>query len=512
MSAPQAVIEIGSTGIRLLIAEPVEVQSQKKFNILDRSEQPVNLGRDVFTTGLISRETFFICQKILSLYAEQISAWGIKKEETIVIATSAVREAKNRDPFVDRIKVKTGFIVKVIDGIEENRLMYLAVIKCLKDEQGVVPQTDSIFLDISGGATEMMLMEKGHIVGAHSMRLGTVIIEQLIHSMMGNLDDARRYIAEFIRNTKKTLNTELDLDKIQQFIVLGNDMKIVSLFVGRATSPFLWEVDRNAFEKFVDEIQTYTIEECVVKFKMTYNDAQTFRISLIAYKLFIELTNVTKFIVPDTSIQEGVLLSLHQLSNPEIQNDFTQQILAGARSLLKKYQGDEKHADYVRQMSLQIYDALQKELDLDDNARVLLEISAILHDIGMFIRAEDHNIHGKYIVTNSEIFGLNREDKSLVAQIISFHKGSKMPQDDPEFRLLSRSKRMIVLKLSAILRVADALDRTHKQQLYNFNISFAKDSITFRAKGHNSLSLEKLALSEKADLFENVFGYKIVLV
>ena len=289
-------------------------------------------------------------------------------------------------------------------------------------------------------------------------------------------------------------------------------MKIVSLFVGKPISPFLWEVERGAFENFVDEVQHYTPEECIAKFKMSYNEAQTFQISLVAYKLFIQLTNVTKFIVPDTSIREGILLSRNQLSNPEIQNDFTQQILAGARAILKKYQGDENHAEYVRKTSLEIYDALQKELGFDSHVRVLLEISAILHDVGMFIRAEDHNIHGKYIVNNSEIFGLNRDDKSIVAQIISFHRGSKMPQEDEEFRLLSRSRRMTVLKLSAILRVADALDRTHKQHLYNFNISFAKDSITFRTKGHNNLSLEKLAVSEKGDLFENIFGYKIVLV
>lgn len=512
MNTPQAVIEIGSTGIRLLVAEPVEVQSQKKFNILDRSDQPVNLGRDVFTTRSISRETLLICLHILERYAEQLAAWGISREETIVIATSAVREAENRDPFVDRIKVKTGFIVHVIDGIEENRLMYLAVSECIKEGSVAIRQNDSIFLDISGGATEMMLMEKGRIIGAHSMRLGTVIIEQMIHSMMGNLDDARRFISEFIRNTKNTLNAEINLDKIQQFIVLGNDMKIVSLFVGKPISPFLWEVERGAFENFVDEVQHYTPEECIAKFKMNYNEAQTFQISLVAYKLFIQLTNVTKFIVPDTSIREGILLSRNQLSNPEIQNDFTQQILAGARAILKKYQGDENHAEYVRKTSLEIYDALQKELGFDSHVRVLLEISAILHDVGMFIRAEDHNIHGKYIVNNSEIFGLNRDDKSIVAQIISFHRGSKMPQEDEEFRLLSRSRRMTVLKLSAILRVADALDRTHKQHLYNFNISFAKDSITFRTKGHNNLSLEKLAVSEKGDLFENIFGYKIVLV
>ena len=511
MSAPQAVIEIGSTGIRLLVAEPVEESLQRKFNVLDRSEQPVNLGRDVFTGGSVSRETLEVCIRILERYGEQLSSWGVSREETIVIATSAVREAKNRDIFLDRIKLKTGFTAAVVDGIEESRLMYLAAMECIK-EDAAIRQSDSIFLDISGGGTEMMLMENGRIVGAHSMRLGTVIIEQTIHSMLGNLEDARRIIGEFIRNTKKTLNAEMDLNKIQQFIVLGNDMKIASLFAGKAISPFLWEMEREAFEKFADEVQHYTIEECIAKFKMSYNDARTFQISLVAYKLFIGLTRAKKFVVPDTSIREGILLSQNQIADSEVQDDFTQQILAGARALLKKYQGDINHAEYVRKMSLSLYKALYRDIEFGPQTQTLLEVSAILHDIGMFIRNENHHIHGKYIVENSEIFGLNLEEKDLAAMIVSFHKGRARPQDDHEFMLLPRAQRMKVLKLSAIIRVADALDRTHKQPAYSFNVSPAKNTVTFRARGYSNLSLEKMAVSEKGDLFEDIFGYKIVLV
>jgi len=163
-------------------------------------------------------------------------------------------------------------------------------------------------------------------------------------------------------------------------------------------------------------------------------------------------------------------------------------------------------------ISLRLYDAMQDELGLDNKARLILEISAILHDCGMFIRAVDHNLHSKYIILHSEIFGLSRDDTSLVAQIVSYHRGSKMPQDDPEFKLLSRADRMTILKLSAILRAADALDRSHQQKLTNFTISFSTESLTIRVKGHDNLLLEKMAITEKGDLFENVFGYKIVLV
>ncbi|MBQ2314117.1 MAG: HD domain-containing protein [Treponema sp.] len=509
MQAPQAVIEIGSTGIRLLVAEITE---DKKRNILDRSEVPVNIGRDVFTGGSISRDTLLLTLQILNRFAEQLSAWGIRREETIVLGTSAVREAANRDPFVDRIKVKTGFTVRVIDGIEENRLMYIAVSDTLKDESVSVQQSNSIILEIAGGATEMMLMEHGKMVGAHSMRLGTVIIEQQTRAIQGSIDDAHRFIEEFILNTKSTLNTELNLGNVQQFIAVGSDMKIVALFSGRAISTFLWEIRREDFDRAVEEILHYTQEECIAKFKLSYSEASTFQISLMAYKHFISLTNVETIIVPETSIREGVLISRMMEPGSGLQDEFAGQITASARTLLRKYQGDEKHAEYVREISLRLYDAMEQELGLDARVRMLLEVSALLHDIGMFIRADDHNLHSKYIVAHSEIFGLNREELSLIAEIVGFHKGSKMPQNDPDIKLLPRTNRLIILKLSAILRIADALDRSHQQKLKDFSISLAKDSITFRVRGNSSLNLEKLALAEKGDLFENVFGYTVVLV
>lgn len=509
MAAPQAVIEIGSTGIRLLVAEITE---DNKRNILDRSELPVTLGRDVFTTGTISRDTLLQSIKILNRFGEQLEGWGITREETTVIGTSAIREANNRDPVVDRIKIKTGFNVKVIDGIEENRLMYIAVTDCLKDESVTMRQSDSIILEIAGSATEMMLMEKGKMVGAHTMRLGTVIIEQQLKNMMGNLSDARRYIDEFIRNTRSSINNELNLIKVKQFIAVGGDMKLAALFCGKPISTYLWKIKREDFDSFVDQVQTYTIDECIARFKLSYNDAQTLHISLLAYKLFIKLTSVQEIYVPETSIREGILISKTFLPNDELQKEFNSQISASASTLLRKYHGDEKHAEYVRTTSLKLYDAMQDELGLEPKARILLEISAILHDCGMFIRAVDHNLHSKYIILHSEIFGLSKDEISLIAQIVSYHRGTKMPQDDPEFKLFSRAYRMTVLKLSAILRVADALDRGHQQKLTNFTLSFSAESLTIRVKGNNNLLLEKMAVEEKGDLFENVFGYKIVLV
>ena len=127
----ESVIEIGSTGIRLVVCQRMP---DGQFNVIDKSELPVSLGWDVFTSRLVSRETLLQCVKILTRFKEQLAGWGITPEQNSIIATSALREATNRDTVLDRIFVKTGFRVKIIDGIEENFYMYTAVLESLRND------------------------------------------------------------------------------------------------------------------------------------------------------------------------------------------------------------------------------------------------------------------------------------------------------------------------------------------------------------------------------------------
>jgi len=119
-----AIIEIGSTGVRIQVAE---INTDGSWQVLDRASCPVSLGRDVFTSGLLSRESMLECLSVLQNYRELLTGWGISDNNIHIIATSALRAARNRDVFIDRVRQETGFSLSIVEGIEENRLMYLAV-------------------------------------------------------------------------------------------------------------------------------------------------------------------------------------------------------------------------------------------------------------------------------------------------------------------------------------------------------------------------------------------------
>lgn len=505
MKSPEAVIEIGSTGIRLMICE---LSPQGSWETADFSEQPVSLGRDVFTNGTVSRDTLLQCLRILNRFREQIAGWKIDNEHITVIATSALREARNRDTIVDRIQVKTGFNIRVVNGIEENRFIYLAVLEVLRRDAPRIQRQNTVILEIGGGSTEIMLFEQGKMAAVHSLRLGTVIIEHYIKSVTGTRHDARRFLEDFIKNAGVNLNTEANLQKIRQFITVGSEMQIAAREIGKKIGKRIRSIDRERFSAFVDEVQQYSADECMARFKIGYTEAKALPVGLLTYKLFIELTGVKKIIVSDTNIREGLLLSkLPGQSN--LQEDFISQIIASALNIGKKYRIDENHALYVSKIALLLYDKMEAELGLDKEARVLLEVASILHDVGMFIRASDHQLHSQYIILHSDIFGLTKDRIQIVALVARYHNGPLRRLSEEAFLMLPRSDRTMVLKLAAILRVADALDRSHSQHITDIRIILKEDSLIIKTPRTDNMNLERTAVSEKGDLFESVFGYNV---
>ncbi|MBQ3023773.1 MAG: HD domain-containing protein [Spirochaetaceae bacterium] len=503
----ESVIEIGSTGIRLVVCQRTQ---EGVLNVVDKSELPVSLGWDVFTSRLVSRETLLQCIKILSRFKEQLAGWGIKPEQNSIIATSALREATNRDTVVDRIFVKTGFRVKIIDGIEENFYMYTAVLESLRYDYPQIKTQNSIILEIGGGSTEIMVLNKGKMAAVHSLRLGTVIIQQNIKNLHGTQQDTRHYLRDYIKNTGVNLNTEISLQKIQVFISIGSELQIAAKNIGLQLGLRCWKISREDFFKFVDKVQAYSTEECMAKYQISYNDAQSFGIGLLTYKLFLGLTSADSIIVTDTTIREGLLQSKVS-SESNLQSEFTSQVVASAVNIGRKYHFDEEHAKYVCKVALKIYDALENELGLSSESRNYLEVASILHDVGTFIRGADHQKHSKYIIANSDIFGLAKDSMKIISQIALYHRGNLTQPTDDDFYAFSRQERTLVLKLASILRIADSMDRSHTQHIEDFNISFKADTMIIHTNNRAVSNLEKMAITEKSDLFEFVFGYTIIV-
>ena len=503
-----AVLEIGSTGIRLLVAQ---MEGGRQWKVLDRAEKPVALGRDVFSSGELSRESLLECLAVLKNHKELLAGWGIPAPDVHTIATSALRVARNRDVFIDRIRQETGFNPTIVEGIEENRLMYLGVRFALKQDLPLFWRANSMVIEIGGGSTEIILLRRGQMVAAHSVKLGTIMIDQRIRLRAEPGRFNERYISDAIRDTTGLLNAEMDLSYIRTFVVAGSDARLAATHAGSELNEHCRIISRDDFCSFANKIRKYSIEECVRTLGISYSEAEGFIPGILILKLLLEQTGAAQVVVPFMSIREGYLVDLALGVDSDLQEEFYSQIIASTNNLGRKFHYDEAHSKHVAAMSMVLFDALAKEHGMNRRQRMMLEVAALLHDIGYFIRASAHNMHGQYIVANSEIFGLPRSEVDIIANVIRYHRGPPPSQYDIEYIRLPSEDRILVLKTASILRVADALDRGHTQIIKNLVVDHRADIIALHAQGAHDISLELISMEEKTKLFQDVFGYKVVL-
>ncbi|MDR2965519.1 MAG: HD domain-containing protein [Treponema sp.] len=508
MATITAVIEIGSTGIRLHVAE---IQSGGKWQVLDRAVRPVSLGRDVFTSGVISRESMLECLAVLQNYRELLTGWNIADNDIHVIATSALRVARNRDVFIDRVQQEAGFKLSIVEGIEENRLMYLAVRFALKQDIPLFWRANSMILEIGGGSTEIMLLRRGQMVAAHSLKLGTIIIDYHSRHRIGTGIIYERYLNENIKNTLEMLNMGMDLVHVRTLVAAGSDARLAAEKIGKVINENCRIIDRDEFIKFAEKLRKYTVEDCIREFGIAYADAEGLVPGIMVLKLFLERTRAAQIAVPLVSIRDGFLVDLADIEDSPMQDEFFTQIVASALNLGRRYHFDEAHGRHVAGHCMMLFDALTKEHGMNKRHRKMLEIAAILHDVGTYIRASGHQKHGQYIVANSEIFGLHNDELNIIANVISYHRGDPPSQSDIEYIKLQREERILVLKMASILRVADALDRGHSQQIKKFTVERRPETIVLNVDRTYDLSLELFGLEEKGGMFQDVFGYKVVL-
>lgn len=503
-----AVIDIGATAIRLVVAE---LREGGDWHRLDRASKPISLGKDVFMTGQLSHESIQQATRILSGFRELLSGWDVAPDAVQVIATSAIREAKNRDTFVDRVYIRTGLRIDVLEGIEENHLTFLAVQNVMRPMRGQFSRASAMIIEVGGGTTEIMMLRRGNMVAAHSLRIGTVRIEHQARRTWSGADQIEDFIRESVRASKELLASEMRLERVRFFIAVGGDARLVASKVGKRHAEHYWIIDRPDFDAFITTLQDSAPEELVRKLSVTYTEAEGLLPALLIYRMFLEETSAEQLIVPDVSIREGVLMSFALGNDWAVEPEFYSQVVASARNLGRRYHYDEAHAAHVAELSVQLFDQIAEDHGMDRHSRLMLEVAAILHDIGTYVRASGHHKHGYYLVTNSEIFGVSRDDLDVIANVVRYHRKAAPSQAHSSYISLRREQRITVLKLAAILRIADALDRSHQQRVTAVAVERSEEDLVLHCEHHGDLSVERYGVSIKADMFEDVFGYTVVV-
>ncbi len=503
---PVAVIDVGAAAIKMLIAE---APSGRPVRILEEVSRGVLLGKDTFTKRRLGADTVAATLKALDGFRRIMDTYGVERSRAV--ATSALREAQNRDTVLDRIKLRTGIDLEVIDGPEENRLTYIAVREALRGHLALRSQS-TLLVEIGGGSADLSFLRGGQPRHSGTYALGSVRMRQSLASWKGSHEQWVRLLQRHVKNVIEDILRALPLRKVQHFIALGGDVRFAaSQMLGKAErAESWWVVPRDAFLRFCEEAaRSSGEEELVDRYQLSQADAETLVPALIAYRELLSHTRARSVIVPDTTLRRGLLLDMVGGNRGPRAEAFRKQVVTSAKALGERYRYDAAHAEQVARLATRLFDELRDELGLGDHERLLLEVAALLHDIGIYVNLRAHHKHSQYLIEASELFGLARDDLQLIGNIARYHRRATPQKTHLLYSALSRDDRIVVSKLAALLRFANALDADHAQRIKNVKLLEEDGMLVTEVVGRGDLTMERLATSSRDDLLTELLGRTI---
>ncbi|MCA9154648.1 MAG: Ppx/GppA phosphatase family protein [Pirellulaceae bacterium] len=504
---PVAVIDIGATSIRMAIGEIGEYGGVRR---LDSLTQAVNLGKDTFTHGAISKASIEDCVRVLKSYRRLLDEYQITSSDQIrVIATSAVREASNRLAFIDRIYIATGLQVEPIDEAEVNRVTYLGVQPFLEAEPQLAAAR-TIVTEVGGGNTEVLVVKNGNVVYAHTYRLGSLRLRETLGAYRAPTRKLRDIMKNQILRTVQQIQEQVHTDGRIEMIALGGDVRFAATQLLPDWVPSaLARVPVPTLEEFTNEILELSEDEIVRKFHLTFQEAETVGPALLAYVEVAKAFNLVNVLVTNVNLRYGLLQEMAVRN--AFTDEFRNQIIRSAIDLGRRFDFHEAHARHVAELARTLFEQLRAEHQLDARYETILYIGALLHEIGLFIAQRSYHKHSMYVIRNSEIFGLGRKDLLMASLIARYHRRASPQPTHEGYSTLDRDERVTVAKLAALLRVAISLDESRSQRIQEILCQFEDGKLVIAAPRVDDLALEQLALRQNSSLFEEVFGMQVQL-
>ncbi len=505
-----AAIDIGTNSFHLIV---VRVKTDGNFEIIDREREVIRLGEgnvgDIkfINPGAAERAiaTLKRFKKIADSHDAKIRA----------VATSAVREALNKNEFIKQVYEQTAIEIEVVSGYEEARLIYLGVLKA-------VPVYDKqvLCIDIGGGSTEFAIGKEGNLKYATSIKLGAVRLTQRFFPDFIVTKERIKSCKKWVEGELYKITQEIKSIGCEIFIgssgtIMATGLMIYSKKNRKSTQPKILNNFTFTYKEFTEvkkNILNSPSPEDRLKIKgLDAKRADIIPAGIIILDTIFEKLKIKELTISGYALREGIIIDTLQKEERRAGKPKLCDIrFDSVNNLSESCNYDRTHCRHVAKLALDIYDELSGELNLKNECREYLEAAAILHDIGYHISHSQHHRHSQYIILNSELLGFNETEIRIIANVARYHRKSHPKETHKEFNVLTKRNKNIVRKLSAILRLADSFDRTHSQIITGLKIRRDKSEIIFspEVKNNSSIELEVWSFNRRKALFEETFGKK----
>jgi exopolyphosphatase / guanosine-5'-triphosphate,3'-diphosphate pyrophosphatase len=502
---PVAVLDMGATAVRVVIAQ---VTPSGTVSVLEEASRAVMLGRDTFSSGAISSATAERVVEAVNRFRELMA--GYNATAVRAVATSAVREARNRDVFLDRLHAGTGIAFEVINEAEESRLLFLAQRQALR-RHAAFKGAWTLLVEVGGGSTSLTLLRKGEPNRSALYALGSIRLRQQLELRKHGHELQVALLKRYIANVIEEIRLDIPLKRITNIIAMGGDIRFAALQLAEGDedrkAP---DISRESLTAFCDGLEGLDEEAIAERFRLPAAEAETLLPALLVYRMLLAETAARRVVISDVSLRAGLLLDFAE-PDGGASREFEQQVIASAEALGFKYRFDRDHGRHVALLATKMFDALTDLHGLGARERLLLEVAAVLHDIGVYVSLRAHHKHSQYIIAASQIYGLSDDETLLVSNVARYHRRGVPQRSHLPFVALDRQDRLVAAKLAAILRVANALDSEHLQKITDLKLIRDTRTWTLEVMAQGDITMEQLAARARADLFEQTFGRELTV-
>lgn len=498
-----AAIDIGTNSFHAVI---VDVYPDGSFYTIDKLKEMVLLAEKGFNNRLSDaafERALDALQKIKTLCDHQGA------ERILAYATSAIREAENGGELIQKVIDKVGIKIVAIPGRVEAELIGLAV------QHGVeMPASPSMIMDLGGGSVEYIIANKEKFFHLSSKKLGVARmtsrfvdndpiskqeIQKLVDHYQSNLTDVAQSFAS--HRASMLIGSSGTMENIALMIAYRNN-KTPNLSVNE-----LEFTAREFFDLYDDVIGMNYNERSQLK-GLDEKRISLLPAGLVLVNYVLKTFGIKRIKMSSQALREGIILryikqEMTYLKETEfIESPRRRSVM----ELVHKCNWHEQHSRHVAKLALQLFDNFREELSLEETDRELLEYACFMHDIGYHISHRKHHKHALYIIRNSDLKGFKENEIEIMANVSRYHRRSTPKSRHKHYDKLPKEEKKRVKKLSAILRIADGLDRSHYQNVRGLEIEKTADQVIIHIKTESDPQLEIWGAMRKKTLFEEVTG------